>query len=167
MDFEKELMASTNLAKNILRRMLRYSCPEDVEDVLQEAYLKAWLNRCTFEGRSKFSTWFTKIVMNQALMKLRTLKKTDSLEDVGELIALSSLSQERLVSNREMLDKGLRLLSSRARKVLMLRYEYGYTAKETSTVMDMGLENVKSFCHRGRRKIQRNLAVRKGRRRWR
>jgi RNA polymerase sigma-70 factor (ECF subfamily) len=44
---------------------------EDAEDVLQEAWMKAYVHLKTFDGRAKFSTWLTRIVINSALMSLR------------------------------------------------------------------------------------------------
>lgn len=44
---------------------------EDAEDVLQEAYLKSFLHLVTFNGDSQFSTWFSRIAINVALMLLR------------------------------------------------------------------------------------------------
>jgi RNA polymerase sigma factor (sigma-70 family) len=45
--------------------------PEDAEDALQEAFLNAFLHAKDFDGRSSFSTWFTRIAINSALMILR------------------------------------------------------------------------------------------------
>jgi RNA polymerase sigma-70 factor (ECF subfamily) len=44
---------------------------EDAEDVIQDAWIKAYLHLNTFEGRAKFSTWLTRIAMNSSLMILR------------------------------------------------------------------------------------------------
>src|ERR1700690_2280905 len=44
---------------------------DDAEDAIQEAWLKAYVHLNTFEGRSKFSSWLTRITINSALMTLR------------------------------------------------------------------------------------------------
>src|ERR1700756_4706085 len=44
---------------------------EDAEDVIQDAWLKAYVHLATFDGRARFSTWLTRIVINSALMTLR------------------------------------------------------------------------------------------------
>src|SRR5512142_2754529 len=44
---------------------------EDAEDVVQEAFLKAFQNLGQFQGQSKFYTWLVRIAVNEALMKLR------------------------------------------------------------------------------------------------
>src|SRR5580704_4804622 len=56
------------LAKNITRN------DEDAEDVLQEAFLKAYEHLDGFEGNSRFYTWIVRIAVNEALMKLRKRK---------------------------------------------------------------------------------------------
>ena len=56
---------------------------EDAEDVLQEAFLKAYEHLDQFQGNSKFYTWIVRIAVNQALMKLRKRKsdRTISLDE--------------------------------------------------------------------------------------
>src|ERR1700676_4249516 len=44
---------------------------DDAEDVTQDAWMKAYVHLTTFRGRSKFSTWLTRITINSALMTLR------------------------------------------------------------------------------------------------
>jgi RNA polymerase sigma-70 factor, ECF subfamily len=56
---------------------------EDAEDAVQDAFLSACLHLRSFEGRSAFTTWFTRIVMNAALM-MRRKRKTVSIEAVSE-----------------------------------------------------------------------------------
>ena len=58
------------LAKNITRN------DEDAEDVLQDAFLKAYTHLDNFKGDSKFYTWIVRIAVNEALMRLRK-RKTD------------------------------------------------------------------------------------------
>ena len=58
------------LAKNITQN------DEDAEDVLQDAFLKAYTHLDGFQGDSKFYTWIVRIAVNEALMKLRK-RKTD------------------------------------------------------------------------------------------
>src|SRR4051812_25702854 len=58
---------------------------EDAEDVLQEAFLKAYEHLDQFKGDSKFYTWIVRIAVNQALMKLRR-RKTDKTVSMDETI---------------------------------------------------------------------------------
>ena len=59
-----------------LRSMLRQK--EDAEDALQECFLKAWLHLDRFEGRAEFSSWLTRIAINEALMTLRKKRPVDT-----------------------------------------------------------------------------------------
>ena len=59
-----------------LHSMLRQK--EDAEDALQECFLKAWLHLDRFEGRAEFSTWLTRIAINEALMTLRKKRPVDT-----------------------------------------------------------------------------------------
>src|SRR5437899_12966673 len=56
---------------------------EDAEDVVQDAFLKAYQNLKQFQGNSKFYTWLVRIAVNEALMKLRKRKssKTVSMDE--------------------------------------------------------------------------------------
>src|SRR5438105_13140376 len=56
---------------------------EDAEDVVQDAFLKAYSNRAQFQGQSKFYTWLVRIAVNEALMKLRRRRpeRTVSLDE--------------------------------------------------------------------------------------
>src|SRR5579863_7444049 len=60
--------------------------PEDAEEALQEGLLSAYRNLPRFEGRSQFSTWLTRIVINAALMRLRSRRSRPavSLENWSE-----------------------------------------------------------------------------------
>jgi RNA polymerase sigma-70 factor, ECF subfamily len=58
---------------------------EDAEDVLQEAFLKAYEHLDQFQGNSKFYTWIVRIAVNQALMKLRK-RKSDRAVSLDEQI---------------------------------------------------------------------------------
>lgn len=61
--------ASKKLAASVLRDVT------EAEDALQDAWSKAWQHVANFQGDSKFSTWFTRIVLNQCLMRLRSSKR--------------------------------------------------------------------------------------------
>ena len=63
-----------------LYRIARSYIPDDdeVEDILQEAYIKAFSKLQQFENRSKFSTWLIRIVINEALMRVRHRKRIAS-----------------------------------------------------------------------------------------
>src|ERR1700716_2399552 len=89
-----DLEAFSELVKRYDRNVFRIAqhithTEEDAQDVVQEAFLKAYQNLEQFQGNSKFYTWLVRIAVNEALMKLRKRKsdKTVPLDepvDTGE-----------------------------------------------------------------------------------
>ena len=71
---------------------------EDAEDALQECFLNAFLHLRSFDGRSRFSTWLTRIAMNAALMKLRKNRGARDLPLV-ELAEASELRPEQRLAD--------------------------------------------------------------------
>src|SRR5215470_1604351 len=63
---------ATRHRKKILDAALRYArLPQDAEDIVQQAFHKAFIHLNSFEGKSSFRTWLTRIAINEALMSLR------------------------------------------------------------------------------------------------
>src|SRR5215468_3858046 len=107
---------------------------EGAEDVLQEAFLKAYEHLDQFQGNSKFYTWIVRIAVNQALMKLRRRKtdKSVSLDDtidtgednlVREIAAWGEDPEQRFSREelREILDSAIESLAPSYRSVFVLR----------------------------------------------
>lgn len=65
--------ASIRLALSILKDM------QDAEDEVQNSYFSAWRSIDRFKGESRFSTWITRIVTNQCLMRLRSLRRSKAV----------------------------------------------------------------------------------------
>src|SRR3981081_4920868 len=85
-----DLGAFSELVKRYDRNVFRIAQhithnEEDAQDVVQDAFLKAYQNLEQFQGNSKFYTWLVRIAVNEALMKLRKRRsdKTDSVDDEG------------------------------------------------------------------------------------
>lgn len=75
--FEELMRRSASASKRLAVSILRNT--DDAEDALQEAFSKAWEHVPRFQGDSKFSTWLTRIVVNQCLMHLRRVKRNPSV----------------------------------------------------------------------------------------
>ncbi len=140
---------------------------EDAEDAVQEGLLSAIRNFHRFEGRAQVSTWLTRIVVNAALMRLRSLRAHE-LEPIDEPIQqrggarLSDLlvdgrpNPEEVVvrtEQRRILNQGLRRLSPPQRHALSLRDLYGMTGKEAARVLGLSEGTVKSQVYRARRQL--------------
>jgi RNA polymerase sigma factor (sigma-70 family) len=106
-------------------RILR-NYPDDVEDVLQQACLKAHVHQESFQGKSQFSTWFVQIAINEALMYIRKRKPLrfafKAIDDV--LLTSPRLNPEQQLlgaERRKILAGMVRKLSPKKRREVLLR----------------------------------------------
>ena len=165
--FGKLMLRYQNKIYRLARRMTETD--EDAEDVLQDAFVKAFRKLSTFKERSKFSTWLYRITVNIALMKLRRRKlSTVSLsepvvtEDSSILRDIENGSPdplERLLGrdSAEILDKAIAGLRPNYRAVFVLRHVEGLSTRETARVLNIDVPAVKSRLHRARRELKLRL----------
>ena len=139
---------------------------EDAEDVLQEAFLKAYQNLDSFQGNSKFYTWLVRISVNEALMKLRKRKtdKTVPLDepmDTGEEtvqreIAVWEGNPEQRYSQEELhviLEDAIDSLKPVYRTVFVLRDVEEMSTEETAEALNLSIPAVKSRLLRDRKSV--------------
>ena len=144
--------------------------PEDAEDVLQEAFLKAFENLPRFREDSRFYTWLVRIAVNQALMKLRKRRSDklvsldDPIEEDGEFIPRDFAdwkpSPEQLLGRtetREVLEKAIQDLPPSFRTVFTLRDVEGLSTEETADALDLSIPAVKSRLLRARLQLRERL----------
>lgn len=143
---------------------------EDAEDVLQEAFLKAYQNLDSFQGNSKFYTWLVRISVNEALMKLRKRKtdKTVPLDepmDTGEEtvqreIAVWEGNPEQRYSQEELhviLEDAIDSLKPVYRTVFVLRDVEEMSTEETAEALNLSIPAVKSRLLRARLQLRERL----------
>lgn len=155
-----------------LYRAIRAVLKDDseAEDVMQEAYVRAFQKLRQFEGRSSFSTWITRIGVNQAIARLNTKSwaNTDSIEEhplESETAreAISDPEREMASSEtREMLEQAILRLPLNYRTVVMMRDVEEMSTAETAAALDLTDEAVKVRLHRGRAMLRRELFARVG-----
>ena len=143
--------------------------PEDAEDALQEAMLSAYRNLPRFEGRSQFSTWMTRIVINAALMRRRSkrahpaLSLDDSSEDktpIAERFADGHPSPEQLYASAELsarVRENLQTLSPLLRNAFKLRELEGLTADEAARALGVSRNTLKARLWRARQQLAGRL----------
>jgi len=149
---------------------------EDAEDIVQDAFLKAYRNLSSFRGQSSFYTWFYRIVFNLAidLSRKRYRRSETSLGDDGTLDALNLHSAEDTgnllghvptpdqVLHRQNIAVNIRRaldgLSSEHRAVIVLREVEGLSYSEISEVVGCSKGTVMSRLHHARKRLQRALA---------
>ncbi len=143
---------------------------EDAEDVLQEAFLKAYEHIGGFQGNSKFYTWIVRIAVNEALMKLRKRKSDrtvplDEPVDTGEEmvnreIAVWEDNPEQRYSHEEMqqiLDDAVQELKPDFRTVFALRDIEELSTEETAEALGISIPAVKSRLLRARLALREKL----------
>src|SRR6266481_4832503 len=152
----------------VARRLTRIR--EDAEDIDQQSFQKAFVHLHKFEGRSSFSTWLTRIAINEALMLLRRGRglREVSIDDLSrnEETALglqmpdsrpgpesAFLQGERNRILYEAMDK----LTSGIRTAIELRDLGELSTKEVARVLGLSIEAVKGRVYQGRRKLHKVL----------
>jgi RNA polymerase sigma-70 factor (ECF subfamily) len=143
---------------------------EDAEDVLQEAFLKAFTHLDGFEGNSRFYTWLVRIAVNESLMKLRKRRsdKTVSLDEPLETgddemvreIAVWEETPEQRFSQAELrgiLDEAVAELAPIYRAVFLLRDVEDFSTEETAQALDISVPAVKSRLLRARLQLREKL----------
>jgi len=138
----------------------------EAEDVMQDAYVRAYEHLAEFEGRSKFSTWVTRIAVNEALLRVRRSKRFDTLDTHSDqepsMSAPSSTSPEQQASDVEMravLEKAVSQLPDEFRSVFVLRAVEGLSGAETAECLGIAEDTVKTRLHRARGRLQEMLLV--------
>ncbi len=148
----------------------------EVEDVMQQAYVNAFTHLHQFEERAQFSTWLTRITLNEAFGRRRKLRHIEArsaalpdLEAVpGELMETITSPQpdpERQAYARELhrvLEEAVDALPEGYRTVFMLRDVEGLSTSETGEGLGLGEEAVKTRLHRARAMIRRAITARIG-----
>jgi RNA polymerase sigma-70 factor (ECF subfamily) len=145
--------------------------PEDAEDALQDGLLSAFRSLKSFEGRSEFSTWLTRIVINAALMRRRGLAARPTTA-VAEPLGKNEIPiTERLVSKgptpeqlfgrleiREMVKDHIDELSPILRTVFVLRIVREYKTSEAARILSLPVNTLKARLRRARHQLATRLS---------
>lgn len=133
--------------------------PADAEDVTQDAFVKAWINRHRWDaGRAKFSTWLYRVIVNRCIDKQRLLK-TEWLDEVEEPAAdiadaVTVIHRQRVYSR---LEDALHRLPTQQRVALVLSYYEDMSNMEVAEVMGTTVGAVESLLKRGRKRLRELL----------
>ncbi|MCC3305218.1 RNA polymerase sigma factor [Sneathiella sp. HT1-7] len=145
----------------------------DAEEVVQEAYLKAFNSLETFSGNSSLSTWLTRIVYNAAIDRQRAIKRRHS-EYLQQDVAILEEYQARYESQSgrlspetellrkqfsELLKTVIARLPDEFRSVFVLRDIEGMSVAETADALQIKEATVKSRLFRARRELREHLEL--------
>jgi RNA polymerase sigma-70 factor (ECF subfamily) len=149
----------------------------DAEDAVQEAFLQAHRSLSSFAGESRISTWLHRIVVNAALMKLRTRRRKpeqpiDDLlprfDDAGAFadpVSGFARPTDELVESAEcraIVRRAIERLPEAYRRVLVLRDIEGFDTEETAAVLDTTPNAIKVRVHRARQALRTLLVAELG-----
>jgi RNA polymerase sigma-70 factor (ECF subfamily) len=155
------------VAGGILRRR------EDVEDIAQQVFLKAYFSLKRFDQRAAFSTWLYKITVNECWDLLRKKKvrplvyESDLSEDQARLYSVSGETGRHVPDISEKLEARQRVerlmdgLEERDRLMLILKEVEGFSVEEIANALGLNANTVKVRLFRARRRIV-NLARKRG-----
>jgi RNA polymerase sigma-70 factor (ECF subfamily) len=142
---------------------------EDAEDVTQESFHKAFLHLNAFQEKSRFSTWLTRIAMNEAFMLLRRRRgivevlpenPDDGMRSNWEAFADRSPNPEESYLRRErteLLTEAINRLGPKVRTTMLLRDIEEGSAEETARILGTSIAAVKARVFQGRRKLRRTV----------
>ena len=165
--FERLVVRNQRRALAMAERITRNR--EDAEDVVQESFHKAFRHLGDFEEKARFSTWLTRIVMNESYMLLRRRRRTmevlpkspeEGMESPLERFVDQSPSPEESYwrrERRELLTEAVNRLRPRVRRVILLRDFEERSVKETAQILGTSITAVKARLFQGRRKLLRTV----------
>lgn len=144
---------------------------EDAEDAVQDAVLKAHAHLSTFQGRAQFSTWISRIAINEALMKRRKYRNWNVVawedltpaeeSEVCSWIVDLRQDPEALYARREvreMMLEAARDMPPMYQAVFFLSRVRGCTNQETADHLDVSVATVKARLHRACKRLREKLA---------
>jgi RNA polymerase sigma-70 factor, ECF subfamily len=142
---------------------------DEVEDVLQQAYLNAYQHLHQFAGGSQFSTWMTRIAVNEALGRRRKRSNATFTQGEDELTLTLADSktpdpEQQAASSemREVLEDEVAGLPDAFRVVFVMRDVEGLSTAETAACLSISEDLVKTRLHRARAMLRENLYRRVG-----
>jgi len=166
--FELLMRRHNQRVYRVVRSVLRDS--SEIEDVIQQAYVQAFLHLDQFEGDARWSTWVCRIAVNEALARLRQRGRFVSIEALSEgamanVSKVSTDDPERATAGRElgrMVEQAIDELPDIYRSVLIMREVEGMSTGEAAAVLDVEPEVIKTRLHRARAALRDAMEDRVG-----
>ena len=143
---------------------------QEAEDIMQQAYVNAFTHLSQFNGSARFSTWLTRIAVNEALARVRRRHRFEAFDEErsgGEPFASRNAEEnpERQAFTQELrglLESGIDALPGGMREVFMLREVEGLSTSAVAEALGVSEDVVKTRLSRGRAALRRILLERTG-----
>jgi RNA polymerase sigma-70 factor (ECF subfamily) len=136
---------------------------QDAEDIVQNAFVKAFHNLHRFQQKSKFSTWLFRIVYNTTLNAIskKTIKKQyfdyQCIAEEESSFTWDHITEMENEEKKKIINQALVQLHPSETLVISLYYWEDYSVKEVSEASGLSIENVKIKLHRGRKNLEKLL----------
>jgi RNA polymerase sigma-70 factor, ECF subfamily len=143
----------------------------EAEDVMQQAYVNAYAHLRQFDGRAAFSTWLTRIAVNEALARARRRGRYESLDDDAGVASEAAMGAqpvpdpEQQAIGRELaglVEEAIDRLPDGSREVFVLREVQGLNTAETADSLGISEDAVKTRLSRAKATLRRDLLDRAG-----
>jgi RNA polymerase sigma-70 factor (ECF subfamily) len=168
--FERIMRKNNRLLFRTARSILKSDA--EAEDALQEAYLRAWRALSTFRADSKLSTWLVRIVINEALGRLRRRKSAQVIPLESVMEAIGPQSQESTEADpaqepdrlamrsqvRRLMEERIDLLPEAFRTVFMLRAVEELSVEEVAAALEIPEATVRTRFFRARSLLRESLS---------
>ena len=138
----------------------------EAEDVMQDAYVRAFQHLGQFEGRARFSTWLTRIAVHEALARAHKAKRFEDWDDMNESMqneigvtpqTSNPESETASVEMSKILEQAIENLPEAYRAVVMMRDVEDMSTAETAECLSLTEENVKVRLHRAHGMLRKEL----------
>lgn len=168
--FEQIIRTHNQRLFRIARAILRDNF--EAEDIVQDAYIKAFTNLDLLEASTTPGAWLAKVTTNLAISRLRQksrrVKLVDALADDGKTQNVTSLMaagfdemspehQTALMQVRQLLEREIDDLPDGFREVFVLRVVEDMSVSQTAEALELSPQTVKSRLHRARARIQKSI----------
>ncbi len=135
---------------------------EDAEDVLQESYIKAYLNLNDFDRKLKFSSWLYRIVHNETISEWRKRKARPSIildsEDWQKIKSGSDLNSEIMAKfDKELMNKAIARLPKKYREVIVLKYLEERSYEEMADILRKPAGTIGTLINRAKKQLNKIL----------
>ncbi|HEX8545439.1 MAG TPA: RNA polymerase sigma factor [Cytophagaceae bacterium] len=134
---------------------------DELEDILQDTYLKAYVNLSKFRNDAQFSTWLVRILINNANASLNKAKRwVQLLFDVADHGSDPRENSDHKLSNGELkkiLEDAIDTLPENLRSVYLMREVEHLSVNETADILEISPENVKIRLHRAKSILKNRL----------
>lgn len=141
----------------------------EIEDLMQNSYIKGYIKLYQFKMEASFSTWLIRIAINEALARLKEKGKLYHISEHEEQLNKNTIleipdknqlnPQEKMIHHeaKQLLEKAIDQLEPKYKIVYMMKEVEGMSLKETALALDLTLSNVKVRLHRSKEMLKDKL----------